>query len=132
MEGEENKFNRLLKSIFKKWIKEDRKKSEIIEEYRDKKILDTLNNIIVREIMTLRSDMVVIDSTALINDLIKIIVDSEHSKIPVVNSNIDNIIGIVYAKDLFKFLNKPDISINEIIRAPFFVPETKNVYRLLQ
>jgi CBS domain containing-hemolysin-like protein len=132
MEGEEeSRFNIFLKSIFRKWIK-DNTSSKTIVEYKNKDIFNTLKNRRVKEIMTIRSDMIVVGSKASMSELIRLIADSGYSKIPVIEENIDNIIGTVYAKDIFKFFNKPDVSIKDIIRLPFFIPETKNVYELLQ
>ncbi len=134
MEGEEdNRLNRFLKSLFKKRIRSNKANTpQIIVEYKERDIFSSLKERRVREIMTIRSDMVVIDGKGSINDLIKLVADSGYSKIPVIEGSIDNIVGIAYAKDVFKFFDKPDTPLKEIIRPPSFIPETKNIYELLE
>lgn len=85
-----------------------------------------------REIMVPRTDMVAIDSKAPILQVIQLIRDKGHSKIPVYENNLDNILGILHVKDLLKYWGQLDISLNQIIRPPIFIPETKKVGDLLR
>ena len=68
-------------------------------------------------------------------EVARIIVRSGHSRIPVYKDTRDNIVGILHAKDLLRSMldtgGKPS-SIAELIREPFFVPETKSIRTLLQ
>jgi len=93
-----------------------------------------LDETILREIMVPRTDMVCVDAEAPFGDILKAILSSGHSRIPVYKNNIDNIIGLVYAKDLLRFWGRPidTISLAEIIRPPFLVPESKQVSVLLK
>ena len=93
-----------------------------------------LDETILREIMVPRTDMVCVDAEAPFGDILKAILSSGHSRIPVYKNNIDNIIGLVYAKDLLRFWGRPidTISLAEIMRPPFLVPESKQVSVLLK
>jgi putative hemolysin len=86
----------------------------------------------VREIMAPRIDIAALDETETLDDAVKLIVDKGLSRIPVYNETIDNITGIIYAKDLLRCLaegRRP--SLKEIARPPYFIPESKRVDELL-
>jgi CBS domain containing-hemolysin-like protein len=78
--------------------------------------------------MVPRTEIIAVDQTAPIAELRAMFVDTGHSKIPIYAENIDNIVGVAFAKDLF---NAPS-SIEEIIRPATFAPETKLSKELLQ
>ena len=84
------------------------------------------------EIMTPRADMFVVD----INEDLKIeeIIDSGYSRIPVIRDDIDDVIGVLNIKDLFKHLagGEKKIDISRIIKKPYVVPENKKLDNLLQ
>ena len=91
------------------------------------------NDIIVSEVMTPRTDMYAID----INDNIKEILDEvdefKYSRIPVYDESIDDIQGILFVKDILKPLKDgKDINIKEIMREPYFVPESKDIDELFK
>jgi putative hemolysin len=87
----------------------------------------------VREIMVPRIDIMASPETASVRDVLDRIVESGHSRIPVFEASIDNITGVVYAKDLLKFLRDGDQAapVKPLAREPSFVPETKKVDELL-
>jgi len=85
---------------------------------------------IVREVMTPRPDMQSIDSKENIRSAVEVFAAKKHSRIPVHEGSIDNITGIVYAKDLFLYLDK-DVTAGEIARPALFVPEGKKLDELL-
>ncbi len=92
---------------------------------------------IVREVMVPRPDMVVVESGAATEEVLEQVVTAGHSRIPVYEDSIDNVIGLMYAKDLLTFLNKPLVerqkaAIKELMRPAYFVPETKNISELLK
>ncbi|MCK4502569.1 MAG: HlyC/CorC family transporter [Desulfuromonadales bacterium] len=93
-----------------------------------------LDETIIREIMVPRTDMICADADAPFGSILKIILDSGHSRIPVYRTNIDNIIGLVYAKDLLHHWGRPidTISLAEIMRQPVLVPESKQVSVMLK
>ena len=87
----------------------------------------------VREIMKPRVDLVAIEENSNLNSLTALISDSGYSKIPVIGESIDDVKGIVYAKDTLKMhlgVNK-SLSISEIMRPAIFVPESQNLEQLL-
>ncbi|MDD2320478.1 MAG: hemolysin family protein [Geobacteraceae bacterium] len=93
-----------------------------------------LRDTVVREIMVPRNDMGCIDSNDGIQDILAKIIAFGHSRLPVYDGTLDNIIGLVYAKDLLKYWGM-DISafdLRKILRAPYYIPETKNLEQLLQ
>ena len=93
-----------------------------------------LDETILREIMIPRTDMVCVDADAPFSAVLDAILNSGHSRIPVFKNNIDNIIGLVYAKDLLRYWGRPidAISLDEIMRPPYLVPESKHVRVLLK
>jgi magnesium and cobalt transporter len=89
----------------------------------------------VRDIMIPRSQMVTIDRSAELEEILPIILESGHSRFPVVNEDIDHVDGILLAKDLLAFSfqkNQTDFSLKDIIRPAIIVPESKKVEPLLQ
>ncbi len=87
---------------------------------------------VAREIMVPRIDAVCISKTARLADLIQVIIEKGHSRIPVYENNIDNIIGILHAKDLLPYWGKDDFDWPKILRQPYFVPETKKISEILR
>ncbi len=93
-----------------------------------------LDETIVREVMVPRTDMVCVDAEAPMSDILAEILRSGHSRIPVYRENNDNIIGLVYAKDLLRFWGQPldQVPLEDVLRPPCLVPESKLVSDLLQ
>jgi CBS domain containing-hemolysin-like protein len=86
-----------------------------------------------REIMVPRIDMVAVETDATIDDVLRLVLERGYSRIPLFEETTDNIVGIVYAKDILKCLaegRKPE-SLREIARPPYFVPEGKHIDELL-
>ncbi len=116
-----------LSSLLKKYEKR-------INEYERKMISNIirLSDITVKEIMVPRVDVISIDSNSSIKDIIKVVTEKGHSRLPVYDKNIDNIIGILHTKDLLKYFQKDsNLDIQKIIRVPLFVPESKIINDLL-
>jgi len=88
----------------------------------------------VKEIMVPRVDMKSIEDEIDLPELLEFINENNFSRIPVYNENIDNIIGILYIKDLLHFINKKDekFIINNIVRDVTFIPESKDIGDLLK
>jgi CBS domain containing-hemolysin-like protein len=110
---------------------------EGILEYQKKEMLHNVFEISERtakEVMVPRTDMIVLDVEESFDNMLKIIRDTEFSRIPVYEERLDNIIGILYVKDILKHLNlKLDsIKVRSIIRKAYFVPETKKLDELLK
>jgi len=87
----------------------------------------------VREIMKPRVDLVTIEIDSEFNELADLISKSGYSKIPVIGDSIDDVKGIVYAKDTLKINleHNEELKINEIIRPAIYVPESQNLEQLL-
>jgi len=89
----------------------------------------------VRDIMIPRSQMEVIERAAKLADFLPIIIDSAHSRFPVIGENRDEVVGIILAKDLLPFVAQADTSefnIREILRPAMIVPESKRLNVLLR
>ena len=87
----------------------------------------------VKDIMIPRSNMVIIKKNSSINEILPLIINSSHSRFPVILENKDEIIGILLAKDLLRYIDEDSNSFNieEIIRPSVIIPETKRLNVLL-
>jgi CBS domain containing-hemolysin-like protein len=92
-----------------------------------------LGDTVVREIMVPRTDMAYVTVNATVREVLSSIIACGHSRIPVFDGTIDNIVGLVYAKDLLKFwgMDESAVVLKNILRPPYFIPETKNLEQLL-
>lgn len=88
---------------------------------------------VVREIMIPRIDMACAPIGVSFKDVLEAIIACGHSRIPVFDGTIDNIVGLIYAKDLLKYsgVDSAQIDLSRIMRTPYFIPETKNLEELL-
>jgi putative hemolysin len=92
-----------------------------------------LGDTLVREIMVPRIDVAALDVTTPMLDVLEVIMAAGHSRIPVYEETIDNIVGVLYAKDLLGYLRdgKTDVPLRKIVREAYFIPETKRASDLL-
>ena len=95
-----------------------------------------LESTVAREIMTPRTDMVYLDVSTELSDILETVVEKGHSRIPVYEDSIDNIVCILYVKDLLQYWyeSKREIDFEEMKkkRPPLLIPETKPIDDLLQ
>jgi putative hemolysin len=102
----------------------------------DKNILRGIvrfGDIVAREIMRSRVDVVAVDIKTPFRELFKIIKQSGYSRMPVYIDNFDNVSGILYIKDLLPHLSKnEDFNWQKLVRNCFFVPESKKINDLLK
>lgn len=102
----------------------------------EKKILKgiaTFGETEATEIMQSRVNITAIDKAAPYQELVQTILESGFSRIPVYEESLDQVLGILYIKDLIPYLNQPDFEHwVSLIRPPFFVPENKKINDLLQ
>jgi CBS domain containing-hemolysin-like protein len=110
---------------------------EAVIEEEERKLIHSIfefGDTVVKEVMVPRMDMVTIDAKAPIEEVLSLIVKEGHSRIPVYEGTIDNIIGIVYAKDLLIQMShgKIDVPLKELVRSVYFIPESKKVNELLR
>ena len=95
---------------------------------------------VIREIMVPRTDMVAVPITASREELQQVVLDAGHSRVPVYDDTIDNIVGILHVKDLFLFyiraMTRPNVketfSLKTLLRATFYVPEVMKISELLR
>jgi CBS domain containing-hemolysin-like protein len=89
---------------------------------------------IVREVMVPRPDIVAIESDRTLHDVQAVVLEHGYSRIPVFTDDMDDVAGIVYAKDVLKALyqGKQEMPLREIVRDARFVPESKKVADLLR
>jgi magnesium and cobalt transporter len=87
---------------------------------------------ITREIMVPRTDTVYAEAETDISEMIRIIIESGHSRIPIYQDNIDNIVGTLHAKDLLRFWGTGDMAVRDTMRPPYFIPETKKISEVLK
>ena len=93
-----------------------------------------LGDTIVREVMIPRLDLVTIERTKTARQALNLALRSGFSRIPVVGEDADDVVGIVYLKDLVRRTQdgKDDVRVEEVMRAPTFVPDSKPVDQLLR
>jgi magnesium and cobalt transporter len=93
-----------------------------------------VSEIQVRDIMVPRVQMIVIDNDAAPEDILSIVVESGHSRFPVVGDTNDEIVGILLAKDLLQYYANPEkeFDIKDMMRATVFIPESKRLNVLLR
>jgi CBS domain containing-hemolysin-like protein len=87
----------------------------------------------VREIMVPRIDMVAVQADATLDDVIQVIVTRGFSRVPVYEQTVDDIVGVLYAKDILRCLaeGKTPATLKEIARPPYVIPEGKHIDELL-
>lgn len=86
----------------------------------------------VKAIMTPRVDLVALPGTASIDEARKLFIESGHSRIPIYGRNIDEIRGIIYAKDFLTDAQTDGKTLFQLAHTPIFIPETKEVAELLE
>lgn len=116
---------------------DDAEESGVLEEGQK----ELINNIFefddtaVHEVMNHRTDIVAVEITDKLEDVLKIAIDEGFSRIPVFEDDLDNIVGIVYVKDLLKYVGKklPErVSLRSIMREAYHIPRTKRCSELFE
>ena len=105
----------------------DEEEQEMIENVLE------LSNSTADEIMTPRTDIVAAEVNSDLQQVLQIITSGGHTRIPIYEDNIDNIVGLIYAKDLLAEIGKDpvDFKLREKMRKVYFVPESKSLRALL-
>lgn len=87
-----------------------------------------------REVMIPRPDMVTLPASSTVRDALMISINYGYSRIPIYGNGLDDIIGLLYAKDLMKYLREESMehSIKDIVREGYIIPETKPLNDLLR
>ena len=111
---------------------------EGVLEEEEKEMIDSIfkfGDTKVQEVMVPRSDMVTIEANQGLDNILKLVMEAGHSRIPVFERRIDNIIGILYAKDLLNLWEQSSrarLKVKDLVHPAYFVPETKKVNELLR
>ncbi len=92
-----------------------------------------LGDTLVREVMVPRIDVVALEVTTPMLEAVDTIIKVGHSRIPIYQETIDNVVGVLYAKDLLPYLSqgRTDVPLRSIVRNAYFIPETKRAGDLL-
>lgn len=149
VEDEQKRLTSWPKKILKMWLREPKDKKELTEILREayaRSLIDTesfamiegalqVSSLKIKDIMVPRTQMTILEKNMTLSQLLPIIVQSGHSRFPVIGEDRDEILGVLLAKDLLKyFLNRDHepFEISDILRTPIFVPESKRVDKLLR
>ena len=134
-------------SLIKDLIQDDKFKKEIIDlisstsdssgvaKLEEKKIFNNLLKVhkkTVDDVMVPRGEIIFIDEKIDKENLIKIINKEAHSRMPVVKEELENCLGMVHIKDLFKRINNKSFKIKSLLREVLFIPSATPVFNLLQ
>lgn len=114
---------------------EQKTTEELLEEEKEDMIqgVEELSTTSVKEVMIPRIDVDFINIETDRAELLEKISDSGHSRFPVYKDSIDNVIGVLYVKDLIRCFSKEEpFELEKIIRKAYFVPETKRIDSLLR
>jgi putative hemolysin len=103
--------------------KEDQEMIESVLEFGDT---------LVKEIMTPRVHMIHVHIDASLEEIVATIREKKKSRFPVIADKLDNVEGIILAKDVLDYWGRDDFNIKEILRPPFFIPETMRILELLK
>ncbi len=110
--------------------------SENNQDHNEQRILEGIvrfGNTDVKQIMTPRVDVVALSADTGFKEVVKVIIDSGYSRIPVYGNTLDDVKGIIYAKDLIPHVDESDdFNWHRFLRDAFFVPETKKNDDLLR
>jgi putative hemolysin len=89
---------------------------------------------LAREVMVPRIDVVAIEVNTSVSDALDVVMQAGHSRIPVYEETMDNIVGLLYAKDLLQYLrdDTSNLKLRNMLRNVYYIPETKKVDELLQ
>lgn len=93
-----------------------------------------IKSVTVHEVMTPRVDMVAVPTDITFNELVETIKSSGNSRLPLYKDNLDDILGIIYAKDVLTYIRRKDLSefdITKIARKAMFIPKTKIINDLM-
>jgi magnesium and cobalt transporter len=148
-DGKENKKRSWFERLSDMLIREPKDRAQLMEVLRDAEERDILSadmlsmiesalqvsEMHVREVMVPRSQMVVIDRHATLDSLLPLLIESAHSRFPIIDDENEDVIGILLAKDVLKYffnLEKQQFTVDAILRPAVFVPQSKRLDVLLR
>lgn len=118
-------------------VEEEEEEAEDAAEAAERELITQVldfTDTIVREVMTPRPDMITVPADASTDEALDVILEQGRSRIPVTGEGIDDIVGVLYARDLLTLYDEaaPPKRSGELARPPYFVPESKQVAELLR
>lgn len=115
-------------------VEQSHKEGEIEEgEERMLRGVFEFGDLVAREVMTPRRDVVALSVDAARAEVLEVVTTEAHSRVPVYEGGLDNIVGVLLAKDLIPHLLEPEaeFDLRRIVREPYFIPDSKPVSDLL-
>ncbi|APU68464.1 Hemolysin [Christiangramia flava JLT2011] len=91
----------------------------------------SFGNTDTKQVMRPRMDIFALNEESNFSDIIPEIIENGYSRIPVFRENVDNVVGILYIKDLLPYIDRKNFQWNSLLREPYFVPENKKLDDLL-
>ena len=91
----------------------------------------SFGNTDTKQVMRPRMDIFALNEESSFTEIFPLIIENGYSRIPVFRENVDNVIGILYIKDLLPYLNAKNFDWTSLLREPYFVPENKKLDDLL-
>jgi magnesium and cobalt exporter, CNNM family len=116
-------------------VKEEEGGEGALSEEEGRELLQSIvdfTETVVREVMTPRPDIIAIHADATLNDLRSLFREEQYSRIPVYRKDLDNIVGIVFVKDLVALPPAAEPPLTTLMRSAYMVPESKRVSELLK
>jgi CBS domain containing-hemolysin-like protein len=131
----ERKLGTVTEDELKTWVEAGQVEGTL--EQGERKMIYSIfhfSDTLCREIMIPRIDVFALEADITLSGAVQAAIDSGHSRIPVYEEDIDNVIGLLYTKDLLRptLAGKDSVAIREILRPVYFVPEAKKVDELLR
>ena len=129
-------MSRSLKDLFKrmsrKHVPSDPSRVELVERQTMIEGIGELRDKTVKEIMVPRVDVAFISRDITLDELYLIIAEEGYSRYPVYEQTIDNIVGILYVKDILRRDIQEEFDLPALMRKPYFIPESKHLDDLLR
>lgn len=131
----ENRMTPVTEEELKSWVEEGQAEGSL--EQGERRMIYSIfqfGDTLAREIMVPRIDVLALDVNTALEEAAQALNNSGHSRVPVYEESVDNILGLLYAKDLLKVKleGRNLASVRELIRPAYFVPEAKKVDELLR
>lgn len=139
--------SRLIDAFQNHEVKNEADLIEVLQSAEDQKLIDhdshsmiegvlNVSKMTVQDIMIPRSQMVTIQLGQRLSEILPLVIETTHSRFPVIEENKDNVVGILLAKDLLKFFTRheaEDVKLEtQFLRSAVFVPESKHLDSLLK
>ncbi len=149
LDAEENKQRSWFERLSDMLIREPKDRAQLMEVLRDAEereilssdMLSMIESVLqvsemhVREVMIPKSQMVVINRNDTLESILPTIIESAHSRFPVIEDESDDVVGILLAKDVLRYFfnrDKTEFNVGDILRPAVFVPQSKRLDVLLR